>query len=58
MRHLTILAACVALAQGLTYDPSTHRYDDLLVAVSPDLPQDDWPQVSKGHEQESTRLAG
>ena len=58
MRHLTVLSACAALAQGLTYDPSTHRYEDLLVAVSPDLPQDDWPQVREGHRQESTQPAG
>ena len=58
MRHLTVLAALAALVQGLTYNKETHRYEDLLVAVSPDLPQDDWPQVRQGHGQESTRLLG
>ena len=35
---------------SVTYDKSSHCYRDVLVALSPDTSQDNWPQLKSGIE--------
>ena len=48
--RLLLLLPLLSLTEGLTYDPTSHCYHDLLVALSPDLPQQDWSQLKPGLE--------
>ena len=44
--YLLVTSAC--LVQGVTYNRESHCYEDLLVALSPNLPQGEWEALRPG----------